>query len=110
MMKLITVESLCKDVTQRWKDQYYDGKRWKIIHSGDSEIIYKALVKLGESPKASEIEEIIGNASWTSAFCNECEKHVDALVELGEAPDYASATARICLSCLEKAIKLAKES
>ena len=38
--------------------------------------------------------------------CNECGGEVEDLVEIGEEPDYESATAIVCKSCIEKALLL----
>lgn len=38
--------------------------------------------------------------------CAQCEKWVEAVVVVGEAPDYDSATAALCRACLEKAVRL----
>jgi len=44
-----------------------------------------------------------------SARCDECKKYYNNVVELGEEPDYDSATARICGECLRKAAALLEE-
>lgn len=52
------------------------------------------------------VDEAFGNSSWTRMQCDECGAHVDWVVELGQEPDYESATACICRSCLNKALLL----
>ena len=64
-----------------------------------------------ETATASKIAEIIGNNSWVcEKECNECGKKTWDIVEIGEEPDYESATAEICLDCLKKAVNLIEES
>ena len=42
----------------------------------------------------------------TLPICDECEASVKVLVQVGEEEYYETRTADICLSCLQKAIKL----
>lgn len=64
-----------------------------------------------ETATASEISEIIGNKSWVcERACCECGKQTWDIVEIGEEPDYGSATTEICLDCLKKAVNLIEES
>jgi hypothetical protein len=60
-----------------------------------------------ETATAAEVAEIIGNSSWArERACNECGKESWEVVELGEAPNYESATARVCRDCLRAALRL----
>ena len=70
--------------------------------------ICKELLALDpETATASEIAEIIGNKHWVrERTCSECGKQTWDIVEIGEEPDYESATAEICLDCLKKAVNL----
>jgi len=102
-MKLITKEMLIKDVAESWKRSYLRNGEWYETISGDTEIVYRKLLK---ATTEQEVVGAIGNKSWTSLYCNDCEKEVNAVVQLGEGPDYESHTAYICFDCLEKALKL----
>jgi len=42
-------------------------------------------------------------------FCHECDARVD-VVQVGQEPDYESATANVCLVCLKKAVALLEQS
>ncbi len=103
-MFLIKVRAKIKSVSKRWDSAY--GKTL----SEDKIAIGNKLRELdGETATAEEVAKIIGNDSWTFAdTCDECGATVDGLVQLGEAPDYESSTACICLNCLEKAVAIAK--
>lgn len=60
-----------------------------------------------ETATAADVAEIIGNPSWAHELaCNECGKKTWDVVELGEPPDYESATARVCRDCLRAALRL----
>ena len=64
-----------------------------------------------ETATASEISKIIGNTAWcTERGCNECGTVTWDIVEIGEPPDYESATAEICIDCLKKAVQLIDEN
>lgn len=100
-MKFTTQRDVIRNVANRWRQQYPQGKAY---WPRDSEETYTALVALDkETATPEQIAKIIGNESWTRLRCDECEEDVTALLTVGEEPDYESATASICLSCLEKA-------
>lgn len=60
-----------------------------------------------DTATAAEVAEIIGNSSWArKRACNECGQETWGVVELGEPPDYESATACVCRDCLHAALRL----
>ena len=60
-----------------------------------------------ETATADQVAEIIGNSSWArERACHECGKEAWDVVELGEQPDYESATACVCRDCLHAALRL----
>lgn len=61
-----------------------------------------------ETATAEQVDEIIGNRSWTRLKCNECDKEVEGLVCIGEEPDYDSQTAFVCFACLREAFDMVK--
>ncbi|RLI71039.1 hypothetical protein DRO91_06105, partial [Candidatus Heimdallarchaeota archaeon] len=81
---------------------FIDG--WHGCGKGSSKKIYKQLLSLGNKPSPDKIDETIGNSSWTSVICNECNSGADFVIEVGEEADYDSATARLCKACIEKAL------
>lgn len=55
------------------------------------------------------VDAAVGHGAQTRLTCNECGRDdADALVTIGEEPDYESATASACLPCLRKAVALAE--
>lgn len=58
-----------------------------------------------ETCTAEDVNTLIGR-DWVSRYCHECGESVKETVQLGQELDYESYTADICLSCLQKAIKL----
>jgi DNA-directed RNA polymerase subunit M/transcription elongation factor TFIIS len=96
-MELITKQDKIRTVLERWKNQYPDSKK----------DIAKKLEQT--KPKTEdEVADIIGNRSWTTQHCYECGKDKDIILQLGEEPDYESATTYICAECLQKAVNLIK--
>lgn len=105
-MTLITTRDLIRGVAEKWAAQYShnnyrnDVEKQKIgrqLKAMDAETADSALVK-----------SIIGNDSWTSLVCDECDEHVSAVVEVGAEPDYESATAKLCFDCVNQAAELIK--
>lgn len=106
-MELITKRQLINSVAARWKRQYFHGpKGWAITAGGKSDDRYKRLKDLPQDATEDQVMGIIGNDSWTRIVCDECERSVDSAVQLGEPPDYESATAVVCLDCLKAAAAL----
>ena len=94
-MRLITKQEKIKNIVKTWTSQYPKDKK---------DITLK-LIQANPTTE-DEIAEIIGNRSWTDNYCDECGKDSDVLIEVGQEPDYESATAYICPNCLQKAIEI----
>jgi hypothetical protein len=62
-----------------------------------------------ETCAKEDVNDIIGNNSWTSLLCHECCEDCDVVVQLGQEPDYESMTANVCADCLTQACALCKE-
>lgn len=101
-MEVITKQQIVDDVPRRWEAQY---RHWDDVRKQDILTQLKALEKPID---ASAVNTIIGKDSWTQVKCDECGQSVELVVQLGQEPDYESATACICVKCLKAAVKLAK--
>lgn len=101
-MKLITRQTEANKAAASWERQYANGK-----FGYDKLLILENLKALGKTPIPDEVDEVIGNGSWTRTRCHCCgdDSGVD-VVQVGEEPDYESATACICKPCLLKALAL----
>ena len=112
-MKIITRKGLASTAAKRWKDQFFHRLNtglWYATSWGKSkEQIYNELVALGDDPAADAVDKAIGNDSWTSCKCDECNQEVEWVIRVGEEPDYESNTAHLCGTCIKKLTKLAKE-
>jgi hypothetical protein len=97
-MKIITKQDVLRGVPERWRQQYPVSR----------DEIYQKLLAVIDSGNYSEsqIDAIIGNDSWTSLACYECDQEAELIIHLGEEPNYESKTFFLCASCLTKAIAL----
>lgn len=104
-MKKITTRSQILSVAERW-DRQYPSRRPDHVRDP----IRKRLHELDKTTAtAADVAAIIGNDSWTKCMCNECDQEVESVVEVGQEPDYESATATLCVTCLKKAAALMEE-
>jgi len=111
-MYMITRFNKAKRAEALWYNQYSNSTMWGSITPVSNKTkreIHEGLVALGPFPTPEQVNEIIGNTSWTDCRCDECGKSVDKVIQVGQDPDYESSTAEICVQCLKKAIKLSKE-
>lgn len=107
MMELVTTRSQIRSVAERWKQQYPTDQA--TMHFKSTDAIHARLLALDtETATAEDVSAVIGNDSWTRIRCDQCRKDVDAAVVCGEAPNYESNTANLCVPCLESALALAK--
>jgi hypothetical protein len=111
-MNLITQRMLIRNVAKRWRKQYEPFKDHAPLFSArmglsrdltKQQIAEKLDALDGETATADDVANIIGSGSWTRMVCHECGRGVNAVVEVGEAPGYESATANLCRECAEKA-------
>lgn len=88
-MKLITQRDLIKGVYERWLHQYPEPQ------PEDKKQIATILSKLDLSvASAKEIDEIIGNNTWTTELCQECDNRKENYLVLGEDMEFV-----LCLDC-----------
>lgn len=106
-MKLITKRSLIQNVAKKWREHYQPFCCSVLINGKTKERIAEELDAIdGNTATEKQVVEIIGNGSWTGLMCNECGCGPDAVIQVGEEPDYESATASLCPTCVEKAALL----
>lgn len=93
-----------QDVAARWKEQYYSlghGAIRKGWSQPDRETVYCRILK---AKGASEIDEIIGNRSWTSFTCDNCETDNQTRGVIFPTGDpFESST--VCKTCVLQAYK-----
>ena len=100
-MLLMSERNQMRTVADRLRRQFGNEQGWK-------EAVLPRLLALDcEKDGADKVEAIIGNGSWVRQYgCSECGIESWDIVQVGEPPDYESATAWICRDCLKSALKL----
>lgn len=86
-----------RTVVARWKVQYPTNRS-----SGEKLAIGEKLAALDpETATAEDVKQIIGNDSWTTAWCDECESSHAWTVRIGQETDYESSTVTLCRNCAQ---------
>lgn len=100
-MRILTRQVIAQEAPQKWAREYSH------MASHSQSMITKELASLTKPINPDDVDRIVGNTSWTYLqHCSSCKENPDVIVEVGEAPDYDSATAWLCPSCLRKAVSL----
>lgn len=103
-MRLFTTRTRILAVADRWQAQYYKRRNGEWVDA-DKKATWERLVALDKLKATTEdVVAIVGNGSWTRTACDECGADVDAVVQLGQEPDYESSTAMVCEACLRSAL------
>lgn len=69
-MKILTKQQHVNRVAEHWKSAYFKNGKWE--YDGRDKI-YDRIKKLGDNPCSKDIDKIIGNDSWTSMWCDNCD-------------------------------------
>ena len=99
VVRMITRQSLANVAAERWAAQYSDGR-----YGPDKLVTLEGLRALGADPNPNDVDDLIGNKSWTRTTCGECGVENRDVAQIGDEPDYESLTAYVCLDCLHKAV------
>lgn len=89
-LRTITRQQWINAVADRWDRQYPpDSATDPDIPEWMPKQLWKGLElrALGPTPDADDVDEIIGNGSWTRLECTACGTSVDAVAELRKASD-----------------------
>ena len=105
-MIVLNEQTQVKQAIQRWVAAYGLDRTYGADKRGRK--VGAELMALDqETATAADVAEIIGNSSWVGKrACNECGLETWDMVELGEPPDYESATVCVCRDCLRSALRL----
>lgn len=104
-IQVIMRDAIIKAAPERWEEAYRNYDRDTYRHNGRTKMeVTKALLALEAHERtAATISGIIGNDSWTSLKCDECEEDVAAAAQLADDLEYSGKKATICLQCLAAA-------
>lgn len=104
-MHIITTRSLIKTVAERW-DKMYENKStsklfWRLPNQVTPADILKQLQELNtDTCTKKDVDNIIGNDTWTRLECGECGLDVAFVITVGDKLDYNSNTAQLCTDCI----------
>ncbi len=116
-MKIVTRESRAVEVYRLWCMQYgprndSEIRTYWATHFGkdgkevSGEIVANKLKELGSNPDPDDVDEIIGNKSWTRVpTCCECKQETQAIVLFHSREDVVE----VCGMCLLKALNIMEE-
>lgn len=98
-MKRITERDLIRTVAEAWDAQHSINIKGVDSHATEEQLaISKRLRAMNlNKVKASTVDNVIGNGSWTKVTCAVCGKRAPAIVVIYEA------AIEICESCLNLA-------
>ena len=102
--RVTTARERILSICDRWQARYrHPDGTWQ-SGLGDWAEVYERLRALDlRTCSVEEVEAIVGGTKWTRWLCDGCGALATAVVQVGEAPDYESSTASICLACVEAA-------
>jgi len=115
-MNLLTQRDLIRGVAKKWRaaySKYNCDPPLFSVRNGISKLRSKMEIadELDlldpETATPEDVALVIGNDSWTRLKCDECKNEVDAVLIVGEKPDYESNTTSLCRCCVEAAAKVA---
>lgn len=105
-MKLLNERTQVKQAIKNWVRRYGLDLTYGADKRG-RKVGAELLALDQETATADDVAEIIGNSSWADEkSCGECGAQSWSIVEIGELPDYESATAYLCRDCLQSALNL----
>jgi hypothetical protein len=99
-MKVVVSRSLIRMAAARWQAQYLTNSGWKQVMNGSSEKVYEKLRALDpDTASAKDVTDAIGNQSWSSYWCSECEDYTERAIAIegGDSATY------LCPSCVKHA-------
>lgn len=82
-------------VPERWARQYS-----RPNEDASKRAITAALANLTAPIDRDEVDRIIGNKSWTECRCDLCGENREALIRVGDEPDYETRWLDICPLCI----------
>ena len=107
-MRIVTKREKIRSVRGLWNSQYSSYTRGHILYGGRCVgEIEDALARLDLDVCAdTDIDAAIGTKGWGSLVCDECHADTDALVRIGDEPDYDMRWQDLCAACVGKAAQM----
>ncbi len=110
-MKHLNERAQVRAVAAAWRRQYPPNSDYMTVDGNPDDVLHALEALDVETATAKDVAKIIGNGSWVEPKeCHECSVTSWNVVQVGQEPDYESATAQICGKCLRKALALIGKS
>jgi hypothetical protein len=105
---VITKQGLLATVAERWRLTYHRRDEWFPTEEGRwAQQIHGSLQALPPTASEAEVVAVLGNNWLTQNVCDECGEDREVTVVLGDESHHATDGARVCLDCLQAALRLA---
>jgi hypothetical protein len=107
-LKLINSSTLLPTVADRWREAFCPPAGWGL---GRNSRIWEQFNSAGDSLTALEVEELVGNETWTKSWCSCCDTLKEEVVEMfeyeaDEVSKEVRPSCKICDHCITKAFNL----
>lgn len=107
-MKLITRQDIINSIPSRLRRTYGRDRRPMVGDLSPQEIANR-LDEMDDPTREDALRLMSGWPDWTTNECDECGEDCEALVQMGEEPDYDARWQELCASCLKSALNLLQE-
>lgn len=105
-MVVVQLSKKLLGVPERWRRQYQKPTgEWQ--HGNDKRMIYEGLAALDpKTMTAEQVDEIIGNSTWTMTRCDACGENKEIIVEFYGRRDDGSTyyLTQLCTECMQTAL------
>jgi hypothetical protein len=107
-LKLINTNTLLPTIADRWREAFCPPAGWGL---GRNSRIWEQLNTAGDSLTSADVEELVGNETWTKSWCSCCDTLKEEVVEMFEyeadrVGEEIHPSCKICDDCLTKAFNL----
>tara|TARA_R110000772_G_scaffold91837_2_gene188401 strand:- start:556 stop:870 length:315 start_codon:yes stop_codon:yes gene_type:complete len=102
-MEKKTVKELIENVATRWATQY------NIVNHPEKQEVFRKLFALPVGATKEQVNDIIGNDSWTTLTCEGCRNSVDNIILISHHMDLYDSIS-LCKKCINKALHLLDEN
>ena len=103
MISIVSTAMLVSTAAERWQDQYIlDAEDLDMVYIKGEHVSSKDIYeKLLHVKSKEEVDDVVGNGSWTRIRCENCESNVDVAAVLDTETSYMI----LCEKCLALALE-----
>jgi len=116
MIRLVTVREVIRVVRKHFLEQFDSNYKYPDSHHfsawrrslGEARAALAALDL--ETCTREDVNNAIGATGWADNSCDECHRHFDVLVRIGDEPDLDTKWVDLCPDCLNAAATLLRDA